>query len=538
MYQALYRKYRPTVFDDVVGQEHITETLKNSLKLGKIFHAYLFTGTRGTGKTTCAKILANAICCENPVDGQPCGECAACKLISRGSVTDISEIDAASNNGVDYIRDLREQVQFLPVSLKYRVYIIDEVHMLSTQAFNALLKTLEEPPAHVVFILATTEVHKLPATILSRCQRFDFHRMEPETICNRIKKVSESEGFKVEPDAALKIAALADGGMRDALSILDQCSAVGGDVTLEVIADVCGVAGDTEILNLTSAIGKGNTAEAIGIIDKLYRNSVDMKKLIFELISCFRNLMIIKTVKDTKELIICSEDELKKYKAVAEIFSLNDIIENLTVLQSVGENISVSAARSDTELAIVKLCTPELKNSSQTLLKRIEELEDKISKISLGVVSAPAKVKEPSQKSNVYGNELIPPPDNSESYGLAADSVKKAHTVSDDSPVLVSRWPEILEIIKKTCPLIGGVLADSKAYIGGGRLLIDSSLDDQFRDLINSDASYRDCIRKAAYQVLGVSYNLGPYRPARKHKEISDDPLVSFAKSLEEEKNL
>ena len=247
MYQALYRKYRPTTFSDVVGQEHITNTLTGSLTAGKTSHAYLFTGTRGTGKTTCAKILAKAVCCENPVNGEPCGECEACKTIAEGNTTDINEIDAASNNGVNDIRDLKEQVSFLPTSLKYRVYIIDEVHMLSTPAFNALLKTLEEPPAHVVFILATTEVHKLPATILSRCQRFDFKRLEPETIVKRINYIAEKEGFTITDAAAMLVASLADGGMRDALSILDQCSAASQNIDEAVIRDVCGIAGNENI---------------------------------------------------------------------------------------------------------------------------------------------------------------------------------------------------------------------------------------------------------------------------------------------------
>lgn len=545
MYQALYRKYRPTVFEDVVGQDHITSTLKSSFEKGKVFHAYLFTGTRGTGKTTCAKILAKAICCENPKQGEPCGECSACLSIAQGNATDISEIDAASNNGVNDIRDLKEQVNFLPVSLKYRVYIIDEVHMLSTPAFNALLKTLEEPPAHVVFILATTEVHKLPATILSRCQRFDFHRLEPEVICGRMEKIAEKEGFTLTPGAALKIAALADGGMRDALSILDQCSACDKNITEKVIADVCGVADQQDTIELVQCIKDKDTAGAISVVDKLYRNSVDMKKLVFELISCFRNLMIIKTVKDSKKLIVCSEQEFSVYKELAEGFTLSEIIENLATLQGAGEGMSVAAARSDVELCIVRLCTPELQSSVAALAKRIAALEKQMLAINSGSVKPVIPKKETVKSTDVKSveeaksaQEEIPLPISKneapapEIISEEAAPIQPIPTTTATEPELVSQWPEILAVLKQSCPLMAGVLKDSRAYIGGGRLLIDSKLS-QFRELINSDIKYRDHIRKAAEQVLGVSYNLGPYRPASKVQQTTDDPLLEFKKNLD-----
>ena len=242
MYQVLYRKYRPKVFSDVYGQDHVTSTLKNEIKNGRISHAYLFTGSRGTGKTTCAKILAKAVNCEHNIDGEPCNECEVCKGLDNGSIYDVVEIDAASNNGVDNIRELRDDTNYAPTRGKYRVYIIDEVHMLSTGAFNALLKTLEEPPAHVIFILATTEVHKLPATILSRCQRFDFKRIQPETMAKRLNQVAEAEGITLESDAALLIARIADGALRDGLSILDQCAGRGKTVDTRLVSEVAGLA--------------------------------------------------------------------------------------------------------------------------------------------------------------------------------------------------------------------------------------------------------------------------------------------------------
>ncbi len=546
MYQALYRKYRPSVFDDVVGQEHITETLKNSLQKGKVFHAYLFTGTRGTGKTTCAKILANALCCENPINGEPCGECAACKSIADGTASDISEIDAASNNGVNDVRELREQVNFLPVSLKYRVYIIDEVHMLTTQAFNALLKTLEEPPAHVVFILATTEVHKLPATILSRCQRFDFHRIELKNICGRIKQVASSEGFNITDEAALKIAALADGGMRDALSILDQCSSVGSDVTLQVLEDVCGVAGESEIFELVCALADLDVTKSLTILDKLYRNSIDMKRLVYELVSVFRNLMVVKTVKKCEELIVCSAEELNQFKTVSEKFSLVDIMRNLSLLQSVGETISVAAAKSEVELAIVKLCTPELFGETENLLYRIEAIERKLASGTAfkETLTTTEDSKQPEKSAKAEAPDItkttVPEankptaPVNKEPLKEATQKVTKAAT--DSEPVLVEKWPEIMELIKKSCPLMAGVLKGSSAYIGGGRLLIDSKLD-QFKELINSDVKYRNYIKNAAEQVLGVSYNLGPYKAKSVEAKKESDPLADFVNSLNNIKN-
>ncbi|MBE6762262.1 MAG: DNA polymerase III subunit gamma/tau [Ruminococcaceae bacterium] len=538
MYQALYRKYRPTVFADVVGQEHITNTLTGSLMAGKTSHAYLFTGTRGTGKTTCAKILAKAVCCENPVNGEPCGECEACKIISEGNTTDINEIDAASNNGVNDIRDLKEQVSFLPTSLKYRVYIIDEVHMLSTAAFNALLKTLEEPPAHVVFILATTEVHKLPATILSRCQRFDFKRLEPEIIVKRINYIAEKEGFSITDGAAMMVASLADGGMRDALSILDQCSAASQNIDENVIRDVCGIAGNENIFALVKAINAGDTATAIKTVDTLYRNSVDMKKLVFELISCYRNLMIIKTVKSARELIVCSEAEFSEYEAMAESYTLSNIINALTELQEMADSLTTSASRSDVELVIVKLCSPELASTITALKAKVERLEKVVAALSQGKAPVssppPAAVKsENISKHPPTKEDEIPLPDAPPTESAPNTSTPKVVTPSaEGEPVPVSQWPEILEILRLSCPLLAGVLSDSKAYIGNGRLLIDSQLE-QFKDMINSDAKYRDYLRKAAEQVLGVSYNLGPYKPtAKAQSSNTPDPLAEFAKSL------
>ena len=314
MYQALYRKWRPKDFSDVYGQPHVTRTLRSQLENGRISHAYLFTGSRGTGKTTCAKILSKAVNCLNPVDGNPCNECEICRGIENGSILDVIEIDAASNNGVDNIRDLREEANFTPANAKYRVYIIDEVHMLSIGAFNALLKTLEEPPSHVIFILATTEIHKLPSTILSRCQRFDFKRIAPEDITARLMYVAEKENVNLTSNAASLIARIADGGMRDALSLLDRCFAMGTDIDENTVSDAAGIAGTIHLFSFSEFVAKGDFTSSLRLVSKLHSESCDIDSLCTELTLHFRNLMVAKTVGDCEGLIVCSKDELEKIK--------------------------------------------------------------------------------------------------------------------------------------------------------------------------------------------------------------------------------
>ena len=375
MYQALYRKYRPNCFSDVVGEEHITDILKSELRSGKIFHAYLFTGPRGTGKTSCAKILAKAVNCLDLHDGDACCECESCRAIAEGDVLDITEIDAASNNGVENIRDLKEQVGYAPTSSKYRVYIIDEVHMLSIGAFNALLKTLEEPPAHIIFILATTEVHKLPATILSRCQRFDFHRIPTEAIANRIQYIAEKEGFTVEPQAAEMIATLSDGGMRDALSTLDLCAARSHNITEADVMSVCSLAGDSYCRELADCILNKDVGAALSMVDRLHKNAVDLQRLCNEMISHYRNLMVARTVKNPASLIICAPKEFEALKQQAANYPLEGIINALNVLTVSLDRMSMCDRRTEFETAMVKLCTPSLDTTPSALLDRLERLE-------------------------------------------------------------------------------------------------------------------------------------------------------------------
>ena len=519
-YQALYRKYRPQTFSDVVGQEHITETLKNELSAGKTVHAYLFTGTRGTGKTSTAKILAKAVNCLNPKNGDPCLECESCLSVANGENTDIVEIDAASNNSVDSIRELRDQVSFAPASSKYRVYIIDEVHMLTVSAFNALLKTLEEPPEHVVFILATTEVHKLPATILSRCQRFDFRRIEPERICERIQYIADKEGLTVTDGAASLIAAAADGGMRDALSILDLCASGSKNIYEETVERVCGMAGGDYLLQLADCINRRDAEGALLLTDRLYNTSVDMQRLLSELTSHFRDLMIIKTVKGENMPIVCSEARLKALTEQAAAFDIKDIMHALSLLQAAAAGMQSGNRRCEMEMALIRLCTPALSNDLSSLERRINALETGAVRIS-----APARAAAPPKKAEPTDSDSdIPLPD-------SPPDIPPASSVNsgDAEPLTDGKWDEIKRILKTSCPLIAGVLNESRAYTRGQYLLIDAP-NENFRSMVNNPM-YRDAIRKAALNVLGAAYKLGPYN-APKAQTDEKDPLAELAGKL------
>ena len=357
MYLALYRKYRPRTFDDVISQEPITTTLKNQIKNGSAGHAYLFTGSRGTGKTTCAKILSMAVNCLNPKDGNPCLECERCKEILDGSATDIVEMDAASNNGVDDVSQLRDDVLYTPVSCKYRVYIIDEAHMLSQQAFNALLKTLEEPPPHVKFILATTELQKVPATIVSRCQRFEFHRIDPADSAKRLFFAAESEGITLDEDAAALISHLSDGGMRDALSILDRCASADKHVTSEVVRRCAGVADTSHLTLFSRMIAAHDAAGCIRLLSELYKASKDPALIIDDLLERFRDLMIYKSAPGDIDLLSALPSEYEDIKASAEEFTLGDILRCLNLMRQCADNIGKTRGRKIlAEMCFVKMC--------------------------------------------------------------------------------------------------------------------------------------------------------------------------------------
>lgn len=360
MYLALYRKYRPRTFDDVISQEHITVTLKNQIISGQTAHAYLFTGSRGTGKTTCAKILAMAMNCLSPKDGNPCLECERCREILDGSCTDIVEMDAASNNGVDDVRRLRDEVSYAPVSCKYRVYIIDEVHMLSVQAFNALLKTLEEPPEHVKFILATTELHKVLPTISSRCQRFEFKRIDVKDSAKRLEEVAARENVQLDGDAAELIARLSDGGMRDALSILDRCVSANTNITAEVVRDCAGVTDDKYLYEFSEMIAGGDTAGCIRLLGELYSGSKNLALIVDELSGHYRDLMLCKSAPNSTELLNALPNMHDEIKRISDLYTLSDILRCLSLLQQCADSIGKTRQRKTiTEMCFVKMCMGE-----------------------------------------------------------------------------------------------------------------------------------------------------------------------------------
>ena len=380
-YTALYRKFRPQEFEDVKGQEHIVTTLKNQIKADRIGHAYLFCGTRGTGKTTVAKIFAKAVNCEHPVDGSPCGECAICKAIADGSSMNVIEIDAASNNGVDNIRQIREEVTYRPTEGKYKVYIIDEVHMLSAGAFNALLKTLEEPPAYVIFILATTEAHKIPITILSRCQRYDFHRISIDTIAGRLMDLMQEEQVDVEEKAIRYVAKAGDGSMRDALSLLDQCIAfhLGETLTYENVLEVLGAV-DTEIFSrLLRQIINKDIAGAIGTLDVLVDEGREMGQMVTDFTWYLRNLLLMQSSDDMEDVLDMSKEHIAALKEEAELVKPEVLMRYIRIFSELGNQVKyASQKRILIEIAIIKLCKPQMEKDYESVMDRLASLEAKI----------------------------------------------------------------------------------------------------------------------------------------------------------------
>ena len=392
MYQALYRKWRPRTFDDVVGQEHITETLKRQVAAGRMSHAYLFTGTRGTGKTTCAKLLARAVNCLDPQDGNPCGKCEACVGIENGSVLDVLELDAASNNRVDDIRAILDEAVYTPATVKKRVYIIDEVHMLSAQAFNALLQILEEPPAHLMFILATTEIHKVPATIKSRCQQFSFKRIRAEEIEGRLLYVAGQEGIDLTSDGAALIARLADGGMRDALSLLDQCVGAGGTVDEDRVFSALGLAGNLETAALMGDIADGDGAAALARLDQLYAGGKEMAALVSELAALTRDLLVRRTAPRAGSALMTGGFDETTLKNLSGRFDVPRLVQMLNLLQKTAADVVRSSnRRTDVELLLVTLCDPTLDQSPAGLNARVSRLEQ-------GGVVAAAPVQAPTAR--------------------------------------------------------------------------------------------------------------------------------------------
>lgn len=546
MYQALYRKWRPQTFSDVYGQPHVTRTLRSQLESGRISHAYLFTGSRGTGKTTCAKILSKAVNCLSPIDGNPCNECEICKGIDSGAILDVIEIDAASNNGVDNIRDLREEANFTPANAKYRVYIIDEVHMLSIGAFNALLKTLEEPPSHVIFILATTEIHKLPSTILSRCQRFDFKRIAPEDITARLMYVSEQENVNLTPNAASLIARIADGGMRDALSLLDRCFAMGTDIDEAAVSDAAGIAGTIHLFSFSEYVATGDFTSALKLVSKLHSESCDIDSLCTELTLHFRNLMVAKTVADCEGLIVCSKDELLKIKQRAGELKLSKILSCISVLEQTAKAIKNAANKKiQLEAAVIKMCAPSSAGTdgiSSALEDRISAIEEKLEKLSVNpapAVSAPVQAPAPapmpkSEAKPESKPEPAPMPEEKPAPKAEEpeDKPPLPSAPEDDSPIADGpflNWSDVLEkVMKYDIPLFG-ILADSTAVIKSGRVVISSENPTLF-DFICTDTHSRE-LSRAVYEVMGRKMKIAVSN-SEKNKSAAQSPLENLKNKI------
>ena len=402
-YQALYRKYRPQTFDDVVGQNAVTQTLKTQIVSGKLSHAYLFTGCHGTGKTTCAKILAKAVNCLNPENGNPCNRCKACRAIDEGTCMDVLEIDAASNNGVDNVRDLRDDAVYSPSQVKKRVYIVDEVHMLSTSAFNALLKIIEEPPEHLLFILATTELHKVPATILSRCQRFSFRRIGQEDIAAQLQFVAYQENIDLDNSAARVLARLADGAMRDALSLLDQCaSAVSGELTAERVYACLGIAGEHRCAELLDKIARQDTAGAMQLFNRLYTEGKDLSAMLDELASLVRDILILKTAPEAGITMLSGVAEDGETKALAARISGGELIRMMELLQKTLNLFTRSVSRrTDAELCILEMSQPELSQDLSSMNARLTRVEEqlKTGAFVLPQKAAPVVAEKPESES-------------------------------------------------------------------------------------------------------------------------------------------
>ncbi len=548
---ALYRLYRPRHFDEVVGQEHITTVLKNEMRQGMPSHAYLFIGSRGTGKTTCAKLVAKAVNCLCLRDGNPCGECDICRGVDDGSLLDVVEIDAASNNGVDNIRDLRDEAVFTPAVAKYRVYIIDEVHMLSTSAFNALLKILEEPPEHVIFILATTEIHKVLPTIISRCQRFDFQRIESAIISERLQEVARREALMLSDEAAGLIARLSDGGMRDALSLLDVCAADTDHVTLDTVVKAAGLTGSAHLLALTDSILSGDTAGMLAKLAGLRQKSMEPQRLCEQLCGHYRNLMLVKTLEKPEAMLDCLPSEIPNLREQVQKISLTDLLHSLSVLQETTARIAKSPMKyAELELALVTLCEPTARTGYQALLKRIEELESAVrsGRSFLAPTAEPVPTPKmqpepavvppsavtmvaepPAAAAKPVLQQLLPTPQPSEAP-LAANDVSLGGV-----PEFTS-WSQTLERLSKINLSIYAMMRGTKAYFNGKQVLIDVS-NPVVLEMLRDNEYTKNSIKQAIFEVTGERHGLGPYRPP-KEETPEEDPLQKLIESLGDAQNI
>lgn len=544
MYQALYRKYRSKNFDDVVGQEHITVTLKQEISSGRVGHAYLFTGSRGTGKTTCSKIIAKAVNCPNQQDGNPCGVCDICKGIDDGSILDVTEIDAASNNGVDNIRQLREEANFTPAVTKYRVYIIDETHMLSVGAFNALLKIMEEPPEHVIFILATTEVHKIPATILSRCQRFDFRRIDPKVIAERVKYVCQQENILIDEDAASLIARLAEGGMRDALSLLDVCRSNARNpedqqehITAEHVRSSAGLAMSDCLFSIADAVLKQDVPAILKEIDTMFLNSIDFEKMCVQLISHYRGLMMAKALKSPADFVPGLSQDIQALTEQASRYSMGQILYSLTVLQDTLSRMSkTSQTRTELEMAVIKLSNPSLDRSVDAILARLSKLENQLKSGMVSIASSAAQTAQiPVEKPSADTVNQIAQPVAAPGVTSTAPSVdiQPLPSPSKKEVSIFEEWPQVLDALRHTNNALHGALINTTAYRYQEIILIDCD-NPLFLEMIRTNEYAKKSIHQALIAGSGRDWRIGPFKKDQ-YEAKKDDPLediLSTAQNL------
>ena len=505
MHKALYRVYRPKTFEDVVGQEHIVKTLKNQIKNNNIGHAYLFSGTRGTGKTSTAKIFARAVNCLNPINEEPCNECEICVDTLNDNIMDIVEIDAASNNSVDDIRELRESVKYTPSKAKYKVYIIDEVHMLSQGAFNALLKTLEEPPSYVIFILATTEPHKIPATILSRCQRFDFKRVSSKDIADRMSYICEKENIQAEDKALSLIARNSQGALRDALSILDQCMSFGNDkIEYNDVIELLGTVNIDELFQLSQSIIDEDTKKSLQILNEFIIWGKDIRNLINDLIDHFRNLMVCKVSKDLDEIISLPEESIERLKEQSKTININDLIRILNILSETQDSMkSSSNTRILAEVTMMKIAQPMFDESKEALIKRIENLEKIIESGNIKVVT----VQSESEMNIVPQNEQPDEPQERK------EDVVYEEVKSEDVKLVESSWKKVVQKIKEDKKLsIAALLREVSSFNVKDNILY-LIFNDNFsfaRSRLNSKETI-DYIESIIREILNRSFNIQIY---------------------------
>ncbi|MBE6595630.1 MAG: DNA polymerase III subunit gamma/tau [Ruminococcaceae bacterium] len=522
MHQALYRKWRPRTFDDVCGQEHITSVLRYEIAKGTPSHAYLFCGSRGTGKTTCAKILAKAVNCEAPVDGSPCGKCAACLSIDNGSATDVLEMDAASNNGVDVIRDIRDEVVYTPSALKYRVYIVDEVHMLSTGAFNALLKTLEEPPAHVIFVLATTEMNKLPATIVSRCQRFDFRRIATSVLAARISYIAGEEGIELLPEAADRIARTAQGGMRDAISLLELCAGGGRRVDLATVNEMMGSEGREGMLRVVRAVASSDYDAIFSMIDEAVNASRDLSVFWQDLISVYRDLLVIKTTSTAARYLDLTDAEVEELTALAGTFGKGTLLAHSRLLEDAFFAMQRGNAvkRMVAELTLLRMCDPALDTSAEGLLARVERLEDAV---ATGAVAAP----KPKSPQTVQEKPASAPASAMPAATPTAAATPKAPAAAPAAPAPVGKGKTLtrmrgfvncVERMQREDAMYASFLEGARAFLDGeGRVIL--RLANGFAEMMLD----RDMVRRALSSEL--------------KREVGDRDLIIEIAAAEADKN-